>query len=243
MEENGIGRPSTYALVIDTIQARNYVELKKANETSKTKVFFPTQQGELTDTKLQEFFKSIINVKYTANMENNLDKIAAGDLDNIIALQDFYDKFAPLLDKAYSEMEKKELERLNKPCPKCENGELVYRNGKFGKFISCINFPKCRYTESENKEEENQTQEVCEKCGSAMVMKKGRFGAFLACSNYPDCKTIKSTKIKEPPKETGELCPECNSPLVERKSRFNTTFVGCSNYPKCRYIKKQEKKK
>ena len=240
LEDKGIGRPSTYALIIDTLQARSYVELKKPSDTSKTKVFFPTEQGELTDTKLQEFFDSIINVTYTAKMETHLDDIANGERDSVQELSNFYGAFEPLLQKAYDEMEKKELERVGKTCPQC-GSELVYRNGRFGKFISCIDFPKCRYTESENNEE-NETDKLCPTCGAKMVRKKGRYGNFIACSNYPECKTIESLKVKEKPKETGENCPECGSVLVERKSRFGTTFVGCSNYPKCRYIKKEPKK-
>lgn len=236
MEEKGIGRPSTYAMIIDTIQARGYVSLEKASEGSKTKVFFPTEQGILTDKKLQEFFSSIINVSYTANMEKDLDEIAEGQRDNIQELREFYDQFMPLLDHAYENMEKKELERTGETCPEC-GSELVYRNGRFGRFISCLNFPTCRYTKAEN-EENNETDEVCPNCGSKLVMKKGRFGSFLACSNYPDCKYIKSNKVKEEPVPTGEDCPECGKPLVKRKSRFGTTFVGCSGYPKCRYIKK-----
>ena len=240
LEDKGIGRPSTYALIIDTLQARSYVELKKPSDTSKTKVFFPTEQGELTDTKLQEFFDSIINVTYTAKMETHLDDIANGERDSVQELSNFYGTFEPLLQKAYDEMEKKELERVGKTCPQC-GSELVYRNGRFGKFISCVDFPKCRYTESENNEE-NETDKLCPTCGAKMVRKKGRYGYFIACSNYPECKTIESLKVKEKPKETGENCPECGSVLVERKSRFGTTFVGCSNYPKCRYIKKEPKK-
>lgn len=236
MEEKGIGRPSTYAMIIDTIQARGYVSLEKASEGSKTKVFFPTEQGILTDKKLQEFFSSIINVSYTANMEKDLDEIAEGQRDNIQELREFYDQFMPLLDHAYENMEKKELERTGETCPEC-GSELVYRNGRYGRFISCLNFPTCRYTKAEN-EENNETDEVCPNCGSKLVMKKGRFGSFLACSNYPDCKYIKSNKVKEEPVPTGEDCPECGKPLVKRKSRFGTTFVGCSGYPKCRYIKK-----
>lgn len=236
MEEKGIGRPSTYAMIIDTIQARGYVALEKASEGSKTKVFFPTEQGILTDKKLQEFFSSIINVSYTANMEKDLDEIAEGQRDNIKELKEFYDQFMPLLDHAYENMEKKELERTGEACPEC-GSELVYRNGRYGRFISCLNFPTCRYTKAEN-EENNETDEVCPNCGSKLVMKKGRFGSFLACSNYPECKYIKSNKVKEEPVPTGEDCPECGKPLVKRKSRFGTTFVGCSGYPKCRYIKK-----
>ena len=240
LEEKGIGRPSTYAIIIDTLQARGYVSLERPSEGSKTKVFIPSEQGELTDTKLQEFFSGIINVSYTANMEHHLDEIAAGERNNIEEVRTFYNEFEPLLQNAYENMEKKELERTGEKCPDCGN-DLVYRIGRFGKFISCINFPECRYTKGED-EDENAVEEVCPKCGSKMVTKKGRYGSFLACSNYPECKYIKSNKTKEEPEPTGEMCPECGHELVRRKSRFGTTFIGCSNYPKCRYIKKEPKK-
>ena len=240
LEEKGIGRPSTYAIIIDTLQARGYVSLERPSEGSKTKVFIPSEQGELTDTKLQEFFSGIINVSYTANMEHHLDEIAAGERNNIEEVRTFYNEFEPLLQNAYENMEKKELERTGEKCPDCGN-DLVYRIGRFGKFISCINFPECRYTKGED-EDENAVEEVCPKCGSKMVTKKGRYGSFLACSNYPECKYIKSNKTKEEPEPTGEMCPDCGHELVRRKSRFGTTFIGCSNYPKCRYIKKVPKK-
>lgn len=240
LEEKGIGRPSTYAIIIDTLQARGYVTLERPSEGSKTKVFIPSEQGELTDTKLQEFFSGIINVSYTANMEHHLDEIAAGKRDNIEEVRTFYNEFEPLLQNAYDNMEKKELERTGETCPECGN-ELVYRVGRYGKFISCINFPECRYTRGEE-DDDNATSEVCPNCGSKMVTKKGRYGSFLACSNYPECKYIKSNKTKEEPVPTGEMCPECGHELVQRKSRFGTTFIGCSNYPACRYIKKQPKK-
>lgn len=239
LEEKGIGRPSTYAIIIDTLQARGYVSLSKQSEGGKTKVFIPTEQGELTDTRLQEFFSSIINVSYTANMEDHLDEIAAGERDHVEEVRTFYQQFEPLLDEAYAKMEKKELEKTGEKCPDC-GGDLVYRNGRFGRFISCENFPKCRYTRGE--EDPEVSDEVCPKCGSKLVSKRGRYGAFLACSNYPQCKYIKSTKPKEEPKPTGEKCPLCGHDLVERKSRFGTTFVGCSHYPKCHYIKKEPKK-
>ena len=241
LEEKGIGRPSTYAIIIDTLQARGYVSLYRPREGSKKKVYFPTEQGELTDAKLQEFFNSIINVTYTADMEHHLDEIANGERNNIEELRTFYNQFEPLLENAYENMEKKELEKTGEKCPECGN-DLVYRVGRYGKFISCIDFPNCRYTKSEEEEENGGVEEVCPNCGSKMVMKKGRYGSFLACSNYPECKYIKSTKVKEDPVPTGEKCPECGHDLVQRKSRFGTTFVGCSNYPKCRYIKKEPKK-
>lgn len=242
LEEKGIGRPSTYAIIIDTLQARGYVSLERSSEGSRTKVFFPSEQGELTDTKLQEFFSNIINVSYTADMEDHLDEIASGDRDNIEEVRTFYQQFEPLLENAYEHMEKKELEKTGEKCPDC-GSDLVYRVGRYGKFISCINFPECRYTKSEDEEENSSTSdEVCPNCGSKMVMKKGRYGSFLACSDYPKCKYIKSSKPKEEPVPTGEMCPECGHELVQRKSRFGTTFTGCSNYPKCRYIKKDPKK-
>ena len=238
LEEKGIGRPSTYAMIIDTLQARGYATLEKSSEGSRTKVFVPSEQGELTDQKLQEYFSSIINVLYTADMESHLDEIANGERNNIEELKEFWKTFDPLVQDAYDHMEKKELERTGDLCPEC-GSELVYRNGRYGKFISCINFPKCRYTKSE--EQPQETEEICPNCGAKMVMKKGRYGSFLACSNYPECKTIKSLKEKAAPEPTGEKCPQCGHDLVRRKSRYGTTFVGCSNYPKCRYIKKEAK--
>ncbi len=241
LEEKSIGRPSTYATIIDTLQKRSYVELKKSSETSKTKVFFPTEQGILTDEALQKYFNTIINVSYTADMENTLDEIADGDIDNIQYLKKFYNDFQPLVEKAYDAMPKKELERVGRTCPDC-GGELVYRNGRFGKFISCINFPTCKYTENLDEPEEAKEEKTCPNCGAKMVIKRGRYGQFWACSNYPECKTIVSLKEKAKPEPTGEKCPECGHDLVRRKSRYGTMFVGCSNYPKCRYIKKEPKK-
>lgn len=246
LEEKSIGRPSTYATIIDTLQKRGYVVLDRVSETSKTKVFTPTEQGILTDEKLQEFFSNIINVQYTANMENTLDSIAEGEEDNIKFLHEFYNDFEPLVEKANDAMPKKELEKVGRKCPNC-GGDLVYRNGRFGRFISCINFPTCKYTETEQTEEIQKLEEegkdkVCPKCGSKMIIKKGRFGLFWACSNYPECKTVEAISQKAKPEPTGEKCPECGGDLVRRKSRFGTWFVGCSNYPKCHYIKKEPKK-
>ena len=245
LEERSIGRPSTYALIIDTLQKRGYVTMEKSSQSSKNKVFVPSDQGFLTDEKLQEYFSSIINVKYTADMEKSLDLIADGEIDNIQYLHNFYDGFVPLVQKAYGSMQEVELEKVGRKCPQCQ-GELVYRNGRFGKFVSCENFPKCKYTESKEQEEikvdANGQEKVCPVCGSYMVIKKGRYGPFWACSKYPECKTIVSLKEKAKPEPTGEFCPECGKELVKRKSRFGTTFIGCSNYPKCKYIKKEPKK-
>ncbi len=246
LEEKSIGRPSTYATIIDTITSRNYVTLEKASETSKTKVFVPSEQGILTDEKLQEYFSSIINVKYTANMEAALDDIAEEKIYNIDYLKKFYADFEPLVENAYDKMDIVELEKVGRTCPEC-GAELVYRNGRFGKFISCSTFPKCKYTESQEQEvvttNANGEEKTCPNCGSQMVIKRGRFGPFWACSKYPECKTIVPLKEKAKPEPTGEMCPECGKELVRRKSRYGTSFVGCSNYPKCRYIKKEPKTK
>ncbi len=230
MEENGIGRPSTYASIIDTLQARSYVDLKKQTETGKTKVFFPTTQGVLTDSKLQEFFNTIINVKYTAEMEGALDKIADGELNNIEELQTFYDKFMPLVDKANEGMEKIEAEKTGELCPEC-GSDLVIRKGRYGDFIACGNYPECKHIKQE---EADKIDEKCPNCDGKLVKKRGRFGEFFACENYPECKYIKSDKEK--PEPTGVMCPDCGKELVKRKSRYGKFFIGCSGYPKCRHM-------
>ena len=243
LEEKSIGRPSTYATIIDTLQKRAYVTLDRVSETSKTKVFIPTEQGILTNQKLQEFFSKIINVEYTADMEKSLDIIAEGDEDYLEFLRKFYGDFEPLVENAYEKIPKQELVKVGRTCPHC-GGDLVYRYGKFGKFISCINFPKCKYTESDQADlPEAKEEKKCPNCGAPMIIKKGRYGPFWACSNYPECKTIVPLKERPKPEPTGEKCPECGGDLVRRKSRYGTWFVGCSNYPKCRYIKKEPKNK
>lgn len=235
MEENGIGRPSTYASIIDTIQARGYVELKKQTETGKTKVFFPTEQGELTDSKLQEYFNSIINVTYTADMEKELDAIADGNVDHVKELKEFYEKFEPLLENAYDKMEKVQPTKTGETCPEC-GSDLVIRKGRYGEFVACSNYPECKYIKVD---EDSVSDETCPNCGGKLIKKRGRFGEFFACENYPECKYIKSDKQK--PEPTGELCPECGKELVKRKSRYGKMFIGCSGYPKCHYIKKESK--
>ena len=190
LEEDGIGRPSTYAMIIDTIQIRGYVTLDRVSEKSRTKVFRPTDQGILTTEKLDEYFSSIINVDYTAQMEQTLDEIAEGKQEEVTTLRDFYDRFTPLLDKAYQDMEKIAPEKTGETCPEC-GGDLVYRNGRFGRFISCSNFPKCKYTaqmEKEGKEKPEPTGKMCPECGSELLKRKSRFGSFfLGCSGFPKC--------------------------------------------------------
>ena len=232
LEEEGVGRPSTYATIIDTIVKRMYVELKKDNEKSKTKYFYPTEQGLLTDEKLKEYFNSIINIEYTALMEDGLDKIAEHKEDNIAYLTDFYNKFKPLVDYAYEKMEKKEDVKTGEKCPLCDS-DLVIKEGKYGKFVACSNYPTCKYVESET------VGRNCPECGKALVYRNGRYGKFISCSNYPECKYIEKIE-KEKPVEIGRNCPECNSPLLKRKSRYGNYFIGCSAYPKCKYIESIE---
>ncbi len=199
MEEEGIGRPSTYSMIIDTIQARGYVVLEKASESSKTKVFFPTEQGTLTCDQLSQFFEEIINVKYTAQMENSLDEIAEGTEDNVKSLQEFYDKFVPLIDNAYEKMEKKEAEKTGDACPECGN-DLVYRVGRFGKFISCSTYPECKYTQKieVEKEKPEPSGKMCPECGNELLKRKSRYGNyFLGCSNFPKCKHIENIEGQE----------------------------------------------
>lgn len=193
LEELGIGRPSTYSMIMETLVYRAYVTLGAVSETSKTKVFKPTEQGVLTNDSLQAHFNKIINVKYTANMEEELDRIAEGDENNVEALQRFVDKFYPLLEKADANMEKVEVEKLGEACPEC-GGELVYRFGRFGKFVACSNFPECRFNRALDgtvKAAPEKTGEQCPNCGSDLVKRKSRFGTFfVACSGFPKCRYI-----------------------------------------------------
>ncbi len=214
MEELGIGRPSTYATTMDIIKKRGYANLVE-------KKFVPTETGfEITD-KLQEFFSHLINVKYTANMETDLDKIAEGNEDFVKVLTNFYKDFEPSVLNAFKEMPKKEAEKTGEDCPNC-GSPLVIRKGKYGVFTACSNYPKCKYI----KQEEKAVVEVCDcpNCGGKIIEKRSKRGKiFYGCNNYPNCKEAYWDK------PTGEKCPECGSMLTEKK---NT--IKCSN---CDYKK------
>lgn len=204
LEENGIGRPSTYAMIMDTIVSRGYVEYKAMSETSRNKVFVPTEQGLITESKLDEHFSSIINVEYTANMEKELDEIADGNQDHIAALRDFYDRFDPMVKEAYATMEKAPLEYLGEECPDCK-GQLVYRYGRFGKFIACENYPDCKYNrplKEKVKKPAEPTGEDCPECGKPLVKRISRYNKeFVACSGFPKCRYIKPNSTKPIKKE------------------------------------------
>ncbi|MDY5278549.1 type I DNA topoisomerase [Sharpea azabuensis] len=238
LEELGIGRPSTYATIIDTIVAREYVEMVD-------KTFKPTESGMLTNEKLVEYFDPIINVEYTAQMENELDEIANGEDTYLHAITTFEDKFEPLLDKANKEMEKVEPKKTGEKCPEC-GGDLVIRKGRYGEFVACSNYPECKYIKKDPNDRTGQpTGETCPKCGSPMIYKRGRFGEFEACSNYPTCKYIKK-KPREGDeligKPTGDKCPNCGADVIWKRGRFGM-FKACSNYPECKTIIKTPKEK
>lgn len=205
LEELGIGRPSTYATIIDTIKSRDYVTLEE-------KKFKPTEIGIETTDKLQEFFSDLINTDYTRDMETDLDEIADGKLVWNEVLKKFYDLFEPRVKDAFSDMEKKAPKETGEICPECGN-KLVVRKGKYGEFVACSNYPECKYI----KKEEVKEEEVCDcpNCGGKIIEKKSRRGkVFYGCNNYPKCKTAFWDK------PTGEVCPECGKLLLEKKDKI-----------------------
>ncbi len=212
MEELGIGRPSTYATTMDILKKRNYAVIED-------KKFVPTSVGiEITD-KLQQCFSHLINVKYTANMETDLDKIAEGTENWVKVLRLFYDEFEPAVKAAFDAMHKKEAEKTGEDCPECGN-PLVVRKGKYGSFVACSNYPECKYIKNEPRE----IVEVCDcpNCGSKIVEKKSKKGKlFYGCSNFPKCKTA----YWDLP--IGRKCPKCESMLVTKNNK-----VKCSS---CEY--------
>ena len=214
MESLGIGRPSTYANTLKTLKDRSYVTLIE-------KKFHPTEIGIKTTDKLQEYFSSIINVEYTAKMEDDLDEIAEANKNNIKVLSDFYNEFEPLVQDAFSNMEKAEAEKTGESCPEC-GSDLVIRNGRYGKFTACSNYPTCKYIKKEEKVVVNLAD--CPKCDGHIIERKTKRGkSFFGCSSYPKCDYASWYK------PTGESCPECGDLLVEKKDE-----VVCN---KCEYKK------
>jgi DNA topoisomerase-1 len=228
LEEHGIGRPSTYAPTISTIFDRKYIE---KNEERR---LVPLEIGLLVNDLLVEHFPQIVDITFTATIEEDFDQIAEGKKEWIPVIREFYKPFHKNLEGKTKEIKKENiLEKLDKKCPEC-GGDLLVRFGRFGKFIACNNFPNCKYTEKtaeEKKVEDENSGEVCPECGAPMVVKRGKYGAFLGCSKYPDCKGIK--KITSD-KTTGVKCPQCKKgEILERRSRKGRLFYGCSEYPKC----------
>jgi DNA topoisomerase-1 len=242
LEADGVGRPSTYASILSTIQEREYV-IKEGGK------FTPTELGMVVTDLLLENFNNLFDVKYTARMEEELDEIEDGRVEWRTAMADFYERFQKDLEHAERHMT--DIKRMEKPtdqvCEKCGK-PMVIKWGKHGSFVACTGYPECTNTRElavENPDAdkgdltEQDEQEYCENCGRPMVLKKGRFGQFYACSGYPDCKTTKQLggeQRKDIPLD--EICPQCQSHLVKKFGRYGE-FVACSNYPKCKYIKQK----
>src|SRR3984885_7587737 len=241
LEADGVGRPSTYASILSTIQEREYVKKEGGK-------FVPTELGIVVTDLLLENFQNLFNITYTAGMEEKLDDIEEGKIDWREAMSEFYEDFQKDLDHAERHMT--DIKRMEEPtgeaCEKCGK-PLVIKWGKFGKFIACTGYPECSNTRelppdpaSAEGLSEQDAQEYCENCGREMVLKKGRFGQFYACSGYPDCKTTKqiggTQKKSDVPLD--EKCPQCGNNLVLKNGRFGE-FTACSTYPKCKYVKQK----
>jgi len=229
LEENGIGRPSTYAPIISTIMERKYVD------RNEEKRLFPLKIGTVVNDLLVANFPEIVDIKFTATIEEDFDRIAEGRINWIPVIREFYEPFHQQLEAKEKEVKKEDIhEKLDKKCPDC-GGDLIVRFGRFGKFIACSNFPNCKFTEKtaeEKKIDEENSGEVCNKCGAPMIVKRGRFGAFLGCSKYPECKNIKGIENK-----LGIKCPKCGKgDVVERRSKKGRSFFGCSRYPECDFV-------
>jgi DNA topoisomerase-1 len=234
LESLGIGRPSTYAPTISLLVSREYLKIEKRQ-------LIPTPIAFTVIEILEKHFPEIVDSNFTAEMEEKLDEVAEKKVDWQKLLLDFYKPFIEKVEKGKKEIKSlKKAEPIGRKCPEC-GSELLLRSGRYGDFIACSNYPKCRYTEAIEKEGEEKpkpqtTDEVCDKCGAPMVIKSGRRGAFLACSAYPKCK---NTKPLEKPRTLDVKCPECGGELLERNSRRGK-FFGCSNYPKCTFVSKFE---
>ena len=229
LEEYGIGRPSTYAPTIATIEDRGYVERDDKKRLEPKEIAF------LVNDLLVEHFHHIVDYRFTAEMESNLDAIAEGEKEWQPVIKDFYTPFKENLDKKDKELDKKNIaeEATDEKCEKCGK-PMIIKIGRFGKFLACTGYPECKSTRpvpgsEEAKQEVQVTDEKCEKCGSPMVVKRGRFGPFLGCSKYPECKNIKSID-----KKINVKCPKCKEgDLVEKRTKRRKIFFGCNRYPNC----------
>jgi DNA topoisomerase-1 len=250
LEEKGIGRPSTYAAIMTTIQDREYVEKIEGR-------FHPTPLGTTVNDLLLESFDDIFNSAYTARMEEELDEIEDGKLNWRDALHEFYGKFRKDLEHATENIKGKKKMAIptGEICDK-DGGRMVIKFGRFGQFLACENYPECQNTRevgsrqggepgSDNSGDAEKAEEVppCELCGREMALKKGRFGPFYGCTGYPECKNIRKIpkgdqKPAPPPEPIDELCPKDGAQLVRRQGRFGE-FISCSNYPKCDYVKRE----
>jgi DNA topoisomerase I len=243
LEADGIGRPSTYASILSTIQEREYVKKEGGK-------FAPTELGMVVTDLLLESFNDLFDIRYTARMEDELDEIEDGKMDWRTAMGEFYQRFQKDLEHAEQHMT--DIKRMEKPtdlvCDKCGK-PMVIKWGRHGSFIACTGYPDCSNTRELTVDlpdvdkadlSEQDAEEYCDNCGRTMVLKKGRFGQFLACSGYPDCKTTKQLGQPQKPADQplDEDCPQCSSKLVKKFGRFGE-FIACSNYPKCKFVKQK----
>ncbi len=234
LEEFGIGRPSTYASIIDTLEYREYVIVDN-------KRFKPTDVGRVVIKFLTAYFAQYVDYGFTSNLEDQLDAVSRGEMQWVPLLQEFWLPFKQLVDKTETSVQRKDVtqEALDEACPKCGK-PLAIRLGRRGNFIGCTGYPECDYTRNIDETEEEAKPEVvvvedrtCPDCGSDLHIKTGRYGKFIGCSNYPECKHMEPL---EKPKDTGIACPECEKgTLLQRKSRRGKIFYSCSKYPKCKY--------
>ncbi|GAA7670228.1 type I DNA topoisomerase [Helicobacter pylori] len=230
LESLGIGRPSTYAPTISLLQHRDYIKVEKKQISALESAF---RVMEI----LEKHFEEIVDSKFSASLEEELDNIAQNKADYQQVLKDFYYPFMDKIEAGKKNIiSQKVHEKTGQSCPKC-GGELVKKNSRYGEFIACNNYPKCKYVKQTENANNGAKQESCEKCGGEMVQKFSRNGAFLACSNYPECKNTKSLKNTPNANEIieGVKCPECGGDIALKKSKKGS-FYGCNNYPKCRFL-------
>lgn len=230
LESLGIGRPSTYAPTISLLQNRDYIKVEKKQISALESAFKVIEI-------LEKHFEEIVDSKFSASLEEELDNIAQNKADYQQVLKDFYYPFMDKIEAGKKNIiSQKVHEKTGQSCPKC-GGELVKKNSRYGEFIACNNYPKCKYVKQTENANDGAKQESCEKCGGEMVQKFSRNGAFLACNNYPECKNTKSLKNTPNANEIieGVKCPECGGDIALKKSRKGS-FYGCNNYPKCRFL-------
>ncbi|WP_220954990.1 type I DNA topoisomerase [Helicobacter pylori] len=230
LESLGIGRPSTYAPTISLLQNRDYIKVEKKQISALESAFKVIEI-------LEKHFEEIVDSKFSASLEEELDNIAQNKADYQQVLKDFYYPFMDKIEAGKKNIiSQKVHEKTGQSCPKC-GGELVKKNSRYGEFIACNNYPKCKYVKQTENANNEATQELCEKCGGEMVQKFSRNGAFLACNNYPECKNTKSLKNTPNAKEIieGVKCPECGGDIALKRSRKGS-FYGCNNYPKCNFL-------
>ncbi len=230
LESLGIGRPSTYAPTISLLQNRDYIKVEKKQISALESAFKVIEI-------LEKHFEEIVDSKFSASLEEELDNIAQNKADYQQVLKDFYYPFMDKIEAGKKNIiSQKVHEKTGQSCPKC-GGELVKKNSRYGEFIACNNYPKCKYIKQTENANDGANQELCEKCGGEMVQKFSRNGAFLACNNYPECKNTKSLKNTPNAKETieGVKCPECGGDIALKRSKKGS-FYGCNNYPKCHFL-------